>query len=238
MTSGHTGAKARFCLRFNSVDGFNTHASDMAVLLLMAAAIAAAGGRSMAKAELRPSFAELCAFRIPQGALDLPSLAGQAQLLGFSGDQTNYNESAPHMRWTGHVGVRFQHAPQDHPGGGAFLDFGAVVDLICRLQGFVVWVMCLQLLSCFFLCKGWSGRCTVAPKPGLSDRCDVMIQDTVFGFTPDTVLRQDMHALVSTLLEGNSFPGRAPCPSLAEVLFIAFQVWTWNRLRSCNGDIA
>eukprot|EP00439_Symbiodinium_sp_Y106_P046162 s965_g5.t2 len=106
---------------FDLLDGFNTYASDMSVLTLMAAAIAAVGG-----------------------ALDLPSVAGQVQLLGFSGDQTNYNESAPHMRWTGHVGVRFQNAPQD----------------------------------------------------------------TVFGFTPDTVLRQDMHALVSTLLEGNSFPGR------------------------------
>ena len=55
--------------------------------------------------------------------------------------------------------------------------------------------------------------------------CAALIQDTVFGFTPDTVLRQDMHALVSTLLEGNSFPGRVPCPNLAQALiFLAFRI--------------
>ena len=47
---------------FDLLDGFNTYASDMSVLTLMAAAIAAVGGRSMAKAELT-SFAELCIFR-------------------------------------------------------------------------------------------------------------------------------------------------------------------------------
>ncbi|CAE7755132.1 chmp3 [Symbiodinium pilosum] len=75
--------------------------------------------------------------------LELPVLPGQVQLVGFSGDQTNYNESAPHMRWTGHVGLRFSDAPK-----------------------------------------------------------------VMFGFTPDTELRNDMRALVGSLLEGNSFPGK------------------------------
>ena len=34
------------------------------------------------------------------------------QLLGFSGDQQNYDESAPHFRWTGHVGLRYRDTPQ------------------------------------------------------------------------------------------------------------------------------
>ena len=32
----------------------------------------------------------------------------------------------------------------------------------------------------------------------------------MFGFTPDTELRNDMRALVGSLLEGNSFPGKVP----------------------------
>mmetsp|Transcript_42913 Transcript_42913/g.80055 ORF Transcript_42913/g.80055 Transcript_42913/m.80055 type:complete len:243 (+) Transcript_42913:25-753(+) len=77
------------------------------------------------------------------GPLALPGVHGQVQLVGFAGDQDNYNESALHMRWTGHVGLRFR-----------------------------------------------------------------ALQDTVFGFTPDTALRSNMQALVSTLLEGSHFPGK------------------------------
>ena len=42
--------------------------------------------------------------RDPPG-LELPPVSFSAQLVGFAGDQLNYDESAPHFRWTGHVGL-------------------------------------------------------------------------------------------------------------------------------------
>ena len=42
------------------------------------------------------------------------------QLLGFSGDQQNYDESAPHFRWTGHVGLRYRDTQQVWMGWGDF----------------------------------------------------------------------------------------------------------------------
>ena len=55
--------------------------------------------------------------RDPPG-LELPPVSFSAQLVGFAGDQLNYDESAPHFRWTGHVGLRFHQEPQA-PGAGA-----------------------------------------------------------------------------------------------------------------------
>ena len=54
--------------------------------------------------------------RDPPG-LELPPVSFSAQLVGFAGDQLNYDESAPHFRWTGHVGLRFHQEPQA-PGAG------------------------------------------------------------------------------------------------------------------------
>lgn len=70
-------------------------------------------------------------------------MSSTAQLVGFAGDQLNYDESAPHFRWTGHVGLRYHQEPQ-----------------------------------------------------------------TIYGFTPDTPLLHDTHALVNTLLDGERFAGR------------------------------
>ncbi|CAJ1410385.1 unnamed protein product [Effrenium voratum] len=76
------------------------------------------------------------------GGLAMPPVTS-VQLVAFAGDQVNYDESAPHFRWCGHVGLRFQ-----------------------EMEG------------------------------------------ALFGFTPDTELVHDTHALITTLLEGNRFQGR------------------------------
>ena len=51
--------------------------------------------------------------------LELPPVSSTAQLVGFAGDQLNYDESAPHFRWTGHVGLRYHQEPQAGAGGDA-----------------------------------------------------------------------------------------------------------------------
>jgi hypothetical protein len=47
-------------------------------------------------------------------------VSSTAQLVGFAGDQLNYDESAPHFRWTGHVGLRYHQEPQADTGGTLF----------------------------------------------------------------------------------------------------------------------
>ena len=49
-----------------------------------------------------------CDSKVNLRGLELPELRTAAQLLGFAGDQENYDEKAPHFRWTGHVGLRFK----------------------------------------------------------------------------------------------------------------------------------
>eukprot|EP00933_Yihiella_yeosuensis_P071059 TRINITY_DN79254_c0_g1_i1.p1 TRINITY_DN79254_c0_g1~~TRINITY_DN79254_c0_g1_i1.p1 ORF type:complete len:272 (+),score=37.39 TRINITY_DN79254_c0_g1_i1:43-858(+) len=38
---------------------------------------------------------------------DWPRVKADLQYIAFAGDQVNYNESAPHMRWTGHFALRY-----------------------------------------------------------------------------------------------------------------------------------
>mmetsp|Transcript_113006 Transcript_113006/g.292187 ORF Transcript_113006/g.292187 Transcript_113006/m.292187 type:complete len:251 (-) Transcript_113006:47-799(-) len=67
-------------------------------------------------------------------AQDWPPVKGVVQFVGFVGDQTNFNESAPHMRWTGHLGLRFRNATESiygfSPATPLRTDMGALVSAL------------------------------------------------------------------------------------------------------------
>jgi len=47
----------------------------------------------------------------PSAPLRLPPVKTEVQIVAFHGDQGHYNISAPHMRWTGHAGLRYRARP-------------------------------------------------------------------------------------------------------------------------------
>ncbi|CAK9025837.1 Reticulocyte-binding protein 2 homolog a [Durusdinium trenchii] len=97
--------RAHLCVPTRALRAANpaaTATAEAAGAQSVAALGAAACGRSLRRLCLEGLW------EVASRRLELPPVATRAQLVGFAGDQTNYNISAPHFRWTGHVGLRFR----------------------------------------------------------------------------------------------------------------------------------